>query len=91
MIGQDGDWNGHFWVEGVLDCGERVIADLTADQFGHASVVVTDILDVRYRRNVLATYKPLVLAERTWGNRLFGEWLRMYGSAFLCPDAQYAA
>lgn len=41
-------WDGHYWVEGVLD-GQRVIVDLTADQYGWDKVIVTDVGDPRYR------------------------------------------
>lgn len=43
-------WHGHYWVEG-MSAGERVIVDLTADQFGWSPVVVTYGADERYRAN----------------------------------------
>lgn len=71
MLDACGGWNGHFWLEGVLDCGTSVIVDLTADQFGHGPAIVADRSDQRYRRNILPTYEPLAEAEREWGEVLF--------------------
>jgi hypothetical protein len=71
MLDAHGGWNGHFWLEGVLDCGTSVIVDLTADQFGHGQVIVVDRSDLRYRRNILPTYEPLTEVERKWGEVLF--------------------
>jgi hypothetical protein len=76
----DGYWAGHFWLEGVCDCGPSVIADLTADQFGHAKVVIAETDDHRYRKNILSVYDPLTSAERRWGSdlarRLLGDAMR---------------
>lgn len=36
----DGEWHGHYWVEGVTSKGHSFVADITADQFGWPSVVV---------------------------------------------------
>lgn len=47
----DGGWNGHYWA--VCEEGD-VLADVTADQFGWPSVVVTRAPDPRYRGN----YRP---------------------------------
>ncbi|MCZ7862722.1 hypothetical protein O9X98_15210 [Agrobacterium salinitolerans] len=76
MSDSRGQWRGHFWVEGELDCGTTVIADLTADQFGHAPITVVDGSDQFYRRNLLPRYEPLTKSERKWGHELAGKWLR---------------
>lgn len=34
----EGRWRGHYWVEGVTPEGTAFVADVTADQFGHAAV-----------------------------------------------------
>ena len=40
ILGVDGRWHGHYWVE-FRDASRAVfIADITADQFGHADVVL---------------------------------------------------
>jgi hypothetical protein len=70
MLDVRGDWRGHFWLEGILDCGTPVIVDFTGDQFGHGQVLVVDRRDVRYRRNILPTYEPLTETERKWGDSL---------------------
>jgi hypothetical protein len=41
-------WQGHYWA---LRPADGLIADVTADQFGHDPVVVTDTSDSRYRPN----------------------------------------
>lgn len=40
----------HAWVEGVCTDGSSLIADITADQFGYAEVIVTSTEDRRYHR-----------------------------------------
>ncbi|WNZ24543.1 hypothetical protein HJG54_17910 [Leptolyngbya sp. NK1-12] len=47
MLGCDGIWCDHCWVK-----GNELIIDLTADQFGHAPVIVTHTSDQRYRANL---------------------------------------
>lgn len=47
MFACDGTWNDHCWVT-----GRGLILDLTADQFGHAPVIVTPCSDPRYRANL---------------------------------------
>lgn len=46
MIDPHGVWRSHYW----LTDGETIV-DITADQFGHHPVIVTDHQDVRYRAN----------------------------------------
>lgn len=36
----DGTWCGHYWVEAASCAGELLWLDITADQFGHAEVLV---------------------------------------------------
>lgn len=47
MLACDDTWNDHCWVT-----GRGLIIDLTADQFGHAPVIVTASSDPRYRANL---------------------------------------
>lgn len=47
-------WDGHYWLEGEID-GERLIVDVTADQYGWSPVVVTSATDARYRGNYTAS------------------------------------
>lgn len=47
----DGSWHGHYWTLG-RHRGVDLIVDLTADQFGHESVVVTEASDPRYCRSL---------------------------------------
>ena len=46
-----GNWCGHYWVETKMPSGSTFIVDVTADQFGHAAVVVMplDAASARYR------------------------------------------
>lgn len=39
---KEGVLRGHYWVEGRCPTGEPFVADITADQFGYAKVVVLD-------------------------------------------------
>ncbi|MCS4088662.1 hypothetical protein [Rhizobium sp. BK176] len=71
MLDTSGRWSGHFWIEGVVDCGASVIVDLTADQFGYDPVILADRDDDRYRCNILSSYEPLNGTERKWGYGLF--------------------
>lgn len=41
ILGCDGNWHGHYWVEGRTFTGKTFVADITADQFGYDPVVVT--------------------------------------------------
>ena len=77
MMGQDGRWHGHFWVEGFLSCAGRVAVDLTADQFGYAQCLVSDIHDVRYLSNIRPSYEPLQSCERLWADRVFFDWVEL--------------
>jgi len=56
MRDASGAWQGHYWAYGYdlddLDA-TGLIVDLTADQFGHAAVVVAHEDDPRYRENIL--------------------------------------
>lgn len=49
----NGQWDGHYWLEGRHG-GERIILDVTADQYGWDPVVVTGADDPRYRANYTA-------------------------------------
>jgi len=40
LRGLDGVLHGHYWVEGQTAQGHAFVADVTADQFGHAAVMV---------------------------------------------------
>lgn len=77
MSDTSGVWRGHFWIEGELDCGTTVIADLTADQFGHLPVNLVTATDDRYRKNILPRYEPLTTSERNWGHGLARRWLEL--------------
>lgn len=80
MIGDDGLWRGHFWVEGELRHFGTVIIDLTADQFGHEPILVTSPEDGRYRRN--ANVPPEELArplEAAWGFDVYLDWMDIFG------------
>ncbi|WP_227742893.1 hypothetical protein [Burkholderia gladioli] len=44
-----GVWHGHYWVEGVTPDVFPFLADITADQFGWAPVVVLPLVDARAR------------------------------------------
>lgn len=50
-LGRDGTWYGHYWVEATRADGQCFVADITADQFGHAPVVVMPLEEavIRYR------------------------------------------
>lgn len=50
MVDAAGAWHDHYWVTGTCIDGP-VILDLTADQFGHDPIIVTDKGDSRYLRN----------------------------------------
>jgi hypothetical protein len=50
---EDDLWFGHFWVEGQLPDGRRIIVDTTADQFGDEKTLVTSAADSRYRGNLM--------------------------------------
>lgn len=43
LRGLDGAWHGHYWAEVELQNGSRIVADITADQFGYEPVVVVPI------------------------------------------------
>jgi hypothetical protein len=60
MVPSDG-WRheAHSWAEGVRQDGSRLIADITADQFGYGDVVVTDAGDSRYRRTYPLSRTPM--------------------------------
>ncbi|NTF17009.1 hypothetical protein G6L37_01020 [Agrobacterium rubi] len=76
MVNDDDEWHGHFWVTGGdPDGDEGVIVDLSADQFGHEPIVVTDSADVRYRENcLLGPHEKIRLSEHAWGTSLHGMW-----------------
>lgn len=48
MLDMAGDRKGHFWPEGILTDGRRIIVDVTADQFGHAPLIAEYAPDPRY-------------------------------------------
>lgn len=45
VLGTDGFWHGHYWVEVELGNGSRFVADITADQFGYHPIVVLSYPD----------------------------------------------
>lgn len=47
-----GKWRGHYWVEARTPSGQTFVVDVTADQFGHESVVVMPlgVSSGRYRK-----------------------------------------
>lgn len=47
VLGPDGAWHGHYWVEGRTFTGKAYIADITADQFGFDPVVVLPLREAR--------------------------------------------
>ena len=51
MKDTSGIWAGHYWA---FDPESRVIADVTADQFGWPPVIVAAVADPRYNGNYLA-------------------------------------
>ncbi len=40
LLAHDGQWYGHYWVQGACESGIPFIADITADQFGLPKVIV---------------------------------------------------
>lgn len=70
MLDSSGAWKGHYWAASVPVDGEpQLIVDLTADQFGHEDVIVTDSTDPRYRSNILP---QTVDDELGHGSRIYG-------------------
>lgn len=74
-------WDGHYWVEGVLD-DQRILVDLTADQFGWPPVIVTSASDTRYNGNFSEAKiakdldDPILnrlraVSEQTWSERCY--------------------
>lgn len=58
-----GRWRGHYWVmSGRLG----LIVDVTADQFGHPSVLVTPSDDSRYRANYRAIALSRHVSDASW-------------------------
>ncbi len=47
IFATNGTWNDHCWLE-----GSGLIVDLTSDQFGHPTVIITAVEDMRYRANL---------------------------------------
>lgn len=47
ILGCDGVWHGHYWVEGRTFTGKAFAADITADQFGLDQVVVLPLREAR--------------------------------------------
>lgn len=60
LMGKDGVLQGHYWVEGHCASGESFVADITADQFGYAPVVV---LDGAAAKTLYFCGDPLLIAE----------------------------
>lgn len=42
MLGKDGVWRGHYWVEANVGSNVVLTLDITADQFGYPPVLVLD-------------------------------------------------
>lgn len=76
MINAADEWHGHFWVTGGdPDSDEGLVVDLSADQFGHDPVIVTQIEDPRYRENsLLGTDEMIRPSEQAWGMQLYAMW-----------------
>ncbi len=75
---EDDLWFGHFWVEGNLPDGRRIIADATADQFGQATTLIVDADDPRYRGNIRPEHDVGVWVrapETYFVEGLFSDWL----------------
>lgn len=70
LRGKDGVIRGHYWVEGHCATGEHFVADITADQFGYAPVVV---LDGSAAKDIYFPGDPVLIAEhvaeeqKSWG------------------------
>jgi len=47
IFATNGTWNDHCWLE-----GNGLVVDITADQFGYPTVIITAASDVRYQANV---------------------------------------
>jgi hypothetical protein len=43
ILGSDCFWYGHYWIEATAKNDTKWILDITADQFGHAPVVVVPL------------------------------------------------
>ncbi len=74
-----GHWRpqAHAWVEGRLRDGRRLIVDITADQFGHDGVIVTDAADERYWRTYDLREAPYPgLVSTTVGKAWAGDFIR---------------
>lgn len=52
-----GVWHGHYWVEVQVPAAGVFVVDITADQFGHAPVVVLTLEESR------SLYRPGVQSE----------------------------
>lgn len=49
ILGSDGLWYGHYWVEGKTFTGSHFVADITADQFGYDQIIVMPFREARAR------------------------------------------
>lgn len=49
ILGADGEWHGHYWVRVRIRGAGAFIVDITADQFGHDTVVVLPLHEARGR------------------------------------------
>lgn len=88
LVGQEGNWRAHFWVEGKLSDGNTIIVDVTADQFGHEPVVIADGADPRFRKNVLAKHDEkvwVVEPETTFALGVFHEWQTLHTEPLWTP------
>jgi hypothetical protein len=63
---REGALRGHYWVEGLTTRGHSFVADVTADQFGYASVVVLPLAPARsvYQPGDQATVDEHVESEQ---------------------------
>ncbi len=72
FIAQGGACHSHYWC---VDAMSRLIVDVTADQFDGPEIVVTELGDPRYRRNILDDAIELHLEDaRTRAEAWFEEW-----------------
>lgn len=70
LKGPDGVLRGHYWVEGHCATGEHFVADITADQFGYAPVVVLDgaaAADLYFRGNQALIAEHVAEEQSAWG------------------------
>lgn len=81
ILGLDGRWHSHYWV---ADGDWSTIVDITADQFGHAPVIVSANGDARYRGNYLVA---AIDGHMAAVERRVAAWLSDWDAAAPTPGA----